>query len=126
MGSFARACMVGVLACAGCFDVSYQSANGDGATPPDSGAPDAGTDSNVGFCGDGVAGGAEECDGTDLAGSSCSLLGLGMGTLTCTAACTIDLSGCDACGNGVIEGAEQCDGTALGGEDCVTRGFTEG
>jgi len=36
----------------------------------------------------------EECDGTDLAGATCQSFGFDEGTLSCTASCTFDTSGC--------------------------------
>jgi hypothetical protein len=56
-------------------------------------------------CGDGVANGSEACDGSDLAGASCSSLGYATGTLGCTASCGFDVSGCDcgtATGNAAV------------------------
>jgi len=48
-------------------------------------------------CGDDLAQGTEECDGTDLRGVFCDDLITGTtGTLTCTGACTLDISGCIA------------------------------
>jgi len=48
----------------------------------------------TGFCGDGVAGAGEDCDGTDLGGRSCATLGFTGGTLACTSRCTVDVVGC--------------------------------
>lgn len=52
-------------------------------------------------CGDGVINGAEQCDGMQLGGKTCILLGFSGGTLACTSNCTFDTSGCtssDPCG----------------------------
>lgn len=84
----------------------------------------------VGRCGDATRQAAfEQCDGADLGGASCGSLGLGDGTLGCTAACLFDDSGCSVqavCGDGQIQGAELCDGTDLGGLSCVSLGFAGG
>ena len=46
-------------------------------------------------CGDGVQEGEEECDGDDLAGYDCVMLGFSGGTLACDHTCLFDTSGCD-------------------------------
>ena len=46
------------------------------------------------FCGDGVAGDGEQCDGTDLGGRSCVAVGYTGGTLACTKGCELDVRGC--------------------------------
>jgi hypothetical protein len=52
------------------------------------------------FCGNGDREGSEECDGSDLAGQSCSSLGFpGGGTLRCAPGCAVDTSGCNTGGN---------------------------
>ncbi len=64
------------------------------------------------WCGDGVRTGSETCEGSDLGDYDCSMLGLGPGTLLCTAQCSFDTSGCSAapvCGNGEVEDGEACD-----------------
>ncbi len=46
-------------------------------------------------CGNGVMNGNEQCDGSDLGGATCVSLGYTLGgTLTCTAGCGYDASGC--------------------------------
>jgi hypothetical protein len=45
-------------------------------------------------CGDGVRNGGEQCDANDLGGTTCVTLGFDLGTVDCTAGCTIDSSGC--------------------------------
>ncbi len=63
-------------------------------------------------CGNGIREGTEECDGTDLGGSSCEALGYLEGDLRCTADCRFDTTGCTAqpgCGDGTIAGTEECD-----------------
>lgn len=79
-------------------------------------------------CGDGIADPTEACDGVDLAGQSCELLGLGSGTLACTEHCTLDAAGCgsDPCGNGLIDDGEQCDRWDLAGLDCSSLGLGSG
>ena len=74
------------------------------------------------MCGDSTREGEEECDGSDLGGSSCSDLGFGAGTPICTETCVIDSSGCadgPVCGDGVRDGGEECgDANA---EECGDR-----
>jgi len=79
-------------------------------------------------CGDAVAAGPEQCDGSDYSGETClSAAGLPQGLLSCAGDCTLDLAGCYDCGNGVPEGPESCDGSALGGETCQSQaGLAEG
>ncbi len=49
-------------------------------------------------CGDGAISGPEVCDGAQLNGASCAVLGFAGGTLACRADCGgYDLSGCRAC-----------------------------
>jgi hypothetical protein len=69
-------------------------------------------------CGDGVASGAEACDGEDLRGSSCSA---GVGTPTCNSDCTLDHSLCPpVCGDGIIGGVEECEpgASCASDDDC--------
>ena len=72
-------------------------------------------------CGDGVAEGAEQCDGADLAGASCSDLGCSGGTPSCTSGCTLDYSGCSDCpvcdGDGTCETDENCNDCPA---DCIS------
>jgi len=50
------------------------------------------------LCGDGVREGDEVCDGADLGGHSCASEGfVDGGEMSCTDACTLDVSGCAAC-----------------------------
>jgi hypothetical protein len=80
-------------------------------------------------CGDGVAAGSEECDGSDLDGWTCQELGYDGGALSCGADCTLVTTGCTGdpvCGNGFIDAGEPCDGAALGGATCVSLGYTSG
>ena len=100
----------GVLACAsdcGAFDVIGCS---DGST-----------------CGDGSIEGREECEGSALAGGTCSGEGFTGGLLGCNpTTCMYDTSGCYDCGNGSQEFPEDCDGGDLNGATCASVGFTSG
>jgi len=71
-------------------------------------------------CGDGAMNAPEECDGADLAGSTCESLGFHPGTLACSETCTFDTTACGgACGDGTINGDEQCDdGNTEGNDGC--------
>ncbi|PKN22879.1 MAG: hypothetical protein CVU65_14635 [Deltaproteobacteria bacterium HGW-Deltaproteobacteria-22] len=66
-----------------------------------------------GHCGNNVVetDSGEQCDGSNLNGSSCQALNYSGGQLICNETdCTFDTSGCDSvCGNGVLETGEQCD-----------------
>jgi hypothetical protein len=81
-------------------------------------------------CGNGAVEPGEQCDGADLQGFDCALLGLGGGVLACDPVmCTFDTSGCmpiGNCGNGVIDPGEQCDGADLQGFDCFSLGLGGG
>ncbi len=77
-------------------------------------------------CGDGVAEGDEECDGSDLLGASCLTEGFAGGTLRCTD-CAYDDSDCTLCGDGTVNDVgEECDGADLRGSSCEARGFAGG
>lgn len=71
-------------------------------------------DGDPGVCGNGVIDGAEQCDGGELGGATCSSEGFGGGGIQCNADCTLDTSNCTACGNGAVDGSEECDGDDLG------------
>lgn len=45
-------------------------------------------------CGNGLINTGEECDGSDLNSKTCVTQGFASGTLSCTASCTIDSTGC--------------------------------
>jgi len=82
-------------------------------------------------CGDGLVNqDSEACDGLDLGGKSCTLLGLGDGVLACRSNCRLDASGCSAipvCGDGVANlPVERCDAPDLAGESCESFGGAEG
>lgn len=51
-------------------------------------------------CGDGVIGSGEQCEGSNLGGSSCSSLGFSVGSLSCTSACTFNTSQCTSGSSG--------------------------
>ena len=61
-------------------------------------------------------GAPEQCDGSDLAGTSCVDLGFyDAAGLACSATCTFDTSHCTGfCGDGVVNGPEVCDGGVFG------------
>ncbi|HEV2847267.1 MAG TPA: prenyltransferase/squalene oxidase repeat-containing protein, partial [Thermoanaerobaculia bacterium] len=85
----------------------------------------------VPYCGDGLANLlAEACDGADVKGATCGGLGLGTGTVSCTASCTLDTNACSGpprCGDGILNVAgEVCDGADLGGDTCVGLGLGPG
>jgi len=54
----------------------------------------------VAGCGDAIISNGEQCDGVNLGGSSCSLLGFNSGSLSCTSACTFNTSQCTSSGGG--------------------------
>jgi len=80
-----------------------------------------------GSCDDGVLQPDHEaCDGSDLAGNSCTSNGFTAGTIACGDDCQLDTSDCTRCGNGQPEAGEQCDGANLRGQTCELLGFTSG
>ena len=86
---------------------------------------------SVPFCGDGLVNQpAEACDGTVPAGLTCQGVGLGAGTLACSAQCTLDTTGCSAapvCGDNLRnQSFEVCDGTDLAAATCQSLGFATG
>jgi len=46
------------------------------------------------FCGNGVAETGEQCDGSQLRGKTCASINFGSGSLTCSALCQFNTSGC--------------------------------
>lgn len=50
----------------------------------------------ISVCGNIVAEGGEDCDNSDLKGSTCTSLGYGSGTLSCDISCSYDTSVCIA------------------------------
>jgi len=80
-------------------------------------------------CGNDRLEGNEECDGENLAGYTCRILGLGEGTLACSSNCTFNLNSCggsEDCGNGIVDANEDCDGVNLNNQFCWTLGFAGG
>ncbi len=81
-------------------------------------------------CGDGLLNGTEICDGTDVGGNTCELLGRTAGTLRCATNCgAFDLASCgpaDTCDGVAIDGNEVCDGTLIGTATCESLGFGPG
>lgn len=75
------------------------------------------------LCGDGLVGEGEDCDGSDLRGSSCQSLGFESGQLVCGADCHFVTTLCaNRCGNGVLDQGEACDGQ-LGLTPCENWGY---
>ncbi len=77
-------------------------------------------------CGDGVAEGAESCDGSDLRGASCADEGFTGGAISCTATCELETFFCTLCGDEEVGADEVCDGSELSGESCLTLGYLGG
>ncbi|MFT3692856.1 MAG: hypothetical protein QM831_06930 [Kofleriaceae bacterium] len=79
-------------------------------------------------CGDGVQATNEQCDGTINAAVDCTSYGYYSTTgLACTAACTVDTSGCvGRCGDHEINGPETCDGVPPEDRTCGDYGFQIG
>ncbi len=97
------------------------------------------------ICGDGKLGPAEECDGSDFGGATCTSRGFDRGQLACDAKCRFVETLCERqCGNGRVDVGETCDGDAgvtacpsfgshactascqLDTSHCVTTAFDEG
>lgn len=80
-------------------------------------------------CGDGVLDPDEDCDGANLGGFDCAVLGFESGTLGCNA-CLFDTSQCTGiipvCGDGIVDEDEDCDGANLDLKDCADLGFDSG
>jgi hypothetical protein len=79
-------------------------------------------------CANGEIDPGEDCDGAELAETTCADLGFLGGELACAAACSFDTSGCevDPCGDGAITGEEECDGAELNDWGCQDFGFAGG
>lgn len=82
------------------------------------------------FCGDNVQQAEEDCDGSDMGGTSCTDLGFGGGFLYCYDNCTFDTSSCtplEYCGDNITQlPDEDCDDGDLNGQSCFGLGFDGG
>lgn len=88
-------------------------------------------DCTAGVCGNSRREVAEACDGQDLDGSDCLIIGQGFGggVLGCLPDCSAwDVTACTTCGDGVAQSPEVCDGQDLDENDCLSigQGFTGG
>ena len=81
----------------------------------------------AGVCGNSALDPAtEQCDGSNLGGSTCADLGHPGGTLACRPDCSFDISGCSICGNGVVDPGEACDdGNLVDWDGCTACEITE-
>lgn len=84
----------------------------------------------IGFCGDGVIQpeNLEDCDGGNLGGLDCSMLGFEPGTLICTADCHLNPFYCGrpiTCNGGVLDPGELCEVNDLNGHSCGSLGFSD-
>ena len=80
------------------------------------------------FCGNGIADGPEECEGSQLQGATCNSQGHYPGTLACAQDCRFDFSGCGGtCGDGIVQEphGEQCDQGSFE-ETCAGLGYWHG
>ena len=58
------------------------------------------------FCGDGIVGGNEECDKTNLSGQTCLKKGYASGIVKCTGNCTFDESQCVFVPGSLVSGSD--------------------
>ena len=79
--------------------------------------------SHAGHCGDHKRQPWETCDGLDLGGWTCELLGRSGGELACTSSCQLDLTGCSGCGDGNCAEDEDAVGCP---RDCGVRAIGTG
>jgi hypothetical protein len=80
-------------------------------------------------CGNGSVEAPESCDGVQLQGASCQILGFDAGVLACNNNCTFDASQCTGqsqCGDNILNAGEECDGANVGGQTCSEFGFDTG
>jgi subtilisin-like proprotein convertase family protein len=73
-------------------------------------------------CGNAVVEGAEQCEGGNVAGSTCVTAGFAGGTVACDAAsCNFDTTGCAAgtCNGAQLEYGEACDGQPFCSANCT-------
>jgi cysteine-rich repeat protein len=78
------------------------------------------------LCGNGTVDAGEACDGAQLGGKTCLTVpgGFTSGTLTCSASCQLDTTGCvnPDCGNGVVDPGEACDdGNTTNTDACLSN-----
>jgi len=76
--------------------------------------------------GEGIIQPGEDCEGADLAGATCAVLGYygETGGLRCLDTCRFDENGCEGfCGDGIISGGELCDGANLAGATCTSLDY---
>jgi hypothetical protein len=82
------------------------------------------------ICGDGLVEGREECEGNDLAETTCLDLEFDDGVLACAKDCVFDTTGCItfACGDGELnDKREECDGEEIDPKaSCEAGGFGAG
>jgi len=78
-------------------------------------------------CGDSMVNGTDQCEGANLNSKNCGNAPGSpgpLGTLSCKADCSFDISACVAaasCGDGIVNGTDQCDdivGTPVSGDGC--------
>ncbi len=86
-----------------------------------------------GRCGDGIRQNDgvdtfEQCDGSDLGGTTCQDESsiLTQGTPTCTSDCSLSFDTCWGCGDGTLDSGEQCEWSLPITETCEDRGYTGG
>ncbi len=80
----------------------------------------------TGTCDNGQLETYEECEGFDLRGKTCTLIGYDDGILSCGDDCMLDTSQCRSCGNNRLEPGEECDGSDFGEISCESLGYDGG
>ncbi|MBU1069249.1 hypothetical protein KJ975_06730 [Myxococcota bacterium] len=71
-----------------------------------------------GICGDGMIVSDEDCEGLDVNGQDCTSIGLGYGSLTCTANCTFNPTHCHAVTNLAVGDRHSCAVLSTGAAYC--------
>jgi cysteine-rich repeat protein len=107
--------IAGLFAFTGCATTSRagDNVNNDGGGNDNDAGP-------VGFCGDGVVEGAEECDDNNLLdGDGCDPSCVAEEGWVCTGEPSVCALLCD---NGQLDPGEECEGEDLGGQTCTTIG----